>query len=144
MDMKRRGERDMKKIVAIIEKGSDGGYGIYADGGIPLFASGMTEHEARREFEALVPEQAEFIKEHTGKYPEWYDVDIDIEYRYDISGFFLAFPFINASEFAKSVGINPSLMRKYKNGLAKASTLRKDMIQRKLDDMVSRLSLVRF
>ncbi|WP_216655771.1 hypothetical protein [Xylanibacter muris] len=34
--------------------------------------------------------------------------------------FFLAFPFINASEFAKSIGINPSLMRKYKNGLVKA------------------------
>lgn len=59
----------MKKIVAVIEKGVDGGYSIYADGGIPLFANGITEQEARHEFEALVPEQAEFVKEHTGVFP---------------------------------------------------------------------------
>lgn len=134
----------MKKIVAIIEKGTDGGYGIYADGGIPLFANGLTEQEARHEFEALVPEQAEYIKESTGKFPDWYDRSFDIEYRYDMSAFFLAFPFINASEFAKSIGINPSLMRKYKNGIAKASSSRKDLIQHKFDDIVSRLSVVKF
>lgn len=134
----------MKKIVAIIEKGTDGGYSIYAEGDIPLFANGLTEQEARHEFETLVPEQAEFIKERTGKYPDWYDGKFEIEYRYDMSGFFLAFPFINASEFAKSIGINPSLMRKYKNGLAKASASRKDLIQHKFDDMVSRLRVVKF
>lgn len=134
----------MRKIVAIIEKGQDGGYGIYADGGIPLFAGGASEQEARSDFEALVPEQAEFIRERTGEFPDWYDGAFDIEYRYDISGFFLAFPFINVSEFAKFIGINPSLMRKYKNGIAKASAVRKDLIQHKLDDMVSRLSVVRF
>lgn len=134
----------MRKIVAIIEKGQDGGYGIYADGGIPLFAGGASEQEARSDFEALVPEQAEFIRERTGEFPDWYDGAFDIEYRYDISGFFLAFPFINVSEFAKFIGINPSLMRKYKNGIAKASAGRKDLIQHKLDDMVSRLSVVRF
>lgn len=134
----------MRKIVAIIEKGQDGGYGIYADGGIPLFAGGASEQEARSDFEALVPEQAEFIRERTGEFPDWYDGAFDIEYRYDMSGFFLAFPFINVSEFAKFIGINPSLMRKYKNGIAKASAGRKDLIQHKLDDMVSRLSVVRF
>lgn len=134
----------MKKIVAIIEKGADGGYSVYADGGIPLFANGLTEQEARNDFEVLVPEQAEFMKERTGKYPDWYDGGGEVEYRYDMSGFFLAFPFINASEFAKSIGINPSLMRKYKNGLAKASASRKDLIQHKFDDIVSRLSVVKF
>lgn len=134
----------MKKIVAIIEKGADGGYSIYADGGIPLFANGLTEQEARSGFEALVPEQAEFMKERTGQFPDWYDGSFEVEYRYDMSGFFLAFPFINASEFAKSIGINPSLMRKYKNGLAKASAGRKDLIQHKFDDMVRRLNAVRF
>lgn len=134
----------MKKIVAVIEKGVDGGYSIYADGGIPLFANGITEQEARHEFEALVPEQAEFVKERTGIFPDWYDGSFQIEYRYDMSAFFLAFPFINASEFAKSIGINPSLMRKYKSGLAKASAGRKDLIQQKFDDMLSRLSVVKF
>lgn len=135
---------NMKKIVAIIEKGEDGGYAIYADGGIPLFANGQTEQEARMEFEALVPEQAEYMKERTGAYPEWYGGKPVIEYRYDMSAFFQAFPFINASELAKSVGINPSLMRKYKSGIVKAGTQQKNIIQNKFNDIVERLRVVKF
>lgn len=134
----------MKTITAIIEKGNDGGYGIYADGGIPVFGSGLTEDEARSEFEACLKEQADYMKERQGKYPDWYADDLQVEYRYDMSAFFLAFPFINVTEFAKSVDINPSLMRKYKSGIAKAGEKQKDLIQRKLDDILSRLSAVRF
>ena len=134
----------MKSITAIIEKASDGGYGIYADGNLPLFSSGLTEQEAKDEFESLVHEQAEYMKEQQGEYPEWYADDVQIDYRYDMSGFFLAFPFINVSEFAKSLDINPSLMRKYKSGIAKAGERQKDLIQRKFDDIVTRLSTVRF
>ena len=135
----------MKRIKAIIEKADDGGYGIYAAGeGIPLFSSGLTEQEARNEFESLLHEQAEYMREKQGEYPKWYAKDIEVDYHYDMSGFFLAFPFINVSEFAKSLGINPSLMRKYKNGIAKAGERQKDLIQRKFDDIVSRLSAVRF
>jgi predicted RNase H-like HicB family nuclease len=134
----------MKRITAIIEKASDGGYGIYAEGNLPLFSNGLTEQEAREEFESLVHEQAEFMKERQGEYPDWYSDGVQIDYRYDMSGFFLAFPFINVSEFAKSLDINPSLMRKYKSGIAKAGERQKDLIQRKFDDIVSRLSAVRF
>ena len=105
----------MKRITAIIEKASDGGYGIYAaDKAIPLFSSGLTEKEAREEFESVVHEQAEYMKERQGEYPEWYSDNLQVDYRYDMTGFFLAFPFINVTEFAKSLDINPSLMRKYK------------------------------
>ena len=117
----------MKKITAIIEKANDGGYGIYAeDSRIPLFSNGMSEQEAKDEFEALVHEQAEFMRNRQGCYPEWYSENVKIDYRYDMSGFFLAFPFINVSEFAKSVDINPSLMRKYKSGIAKAGEKQKE------------------
>ena len=133
----------MKRIKAIIEKAGDGGYGIYAEG-MPLFSSGLTEEEARNEFESLVHEQAEYMKESQGEYPDWYSDDVEIDYHYDMSGFFQAFPFINVSEFAKSLDINPSLMRKYKSGIAKAGEKQKDLIQRKFDDIVSRLSTVRF
>ena len=69
----------MMKIVGVIEKGTDGGYSIYADGGLPLFSHGMTETEARDSFESLVPEQAEYMKECTGEYPDWYDEDVAFE-----------------------------------------------------------------
>lgn len=71
----------MKKIVGIIEKGADGGYSIYAEGGLPLFSNGMTEEEARKSFESLVPEQAEYMKESTGEYPEWYDKNVVFDYK---------------------------------------------------------------
>lgn len=133
-----------KRITAIIEKGGSDGYGIYAANGLPLFANGLTEQEARDEFLALVPEQAEYIKEKTGQYPDWYDGDFDVEFRYDMTAFFESFPFINITSFAKTVGINPALMRKYRSGLAKASEKQKAIIQLGFDDIVSRLSLVRF
>lgn len=137
-------EEQMKTLTAIIEKAEDGGYGIYADGGAPIFGSGLSEDEARKEFEACLKEQAEYMKDQQGEYPDWYSDDLQVEYRYDMTGFFLAFPFINVTEFAKSLEINPSLMRKYKSGIAKAGEKQKDMIQRKFDDIVSRLSAVRF
>lgn len=133
----------MKKIVAIIEKGDGGGYSIYAaDDSVPVVGSGMTEQEARQDFEEVMGEQAEYMKERTGAYPEWHGAEV--EYRYDMSGFFLSFPFINATEFARSIGINPSLMRKYKNGLAAASERQKNLIQDKFTEIVRQLDRVRF
>lgn len=84
------------------------------------------------------------MKGNTGKYPDWYDGSFEIEYRYDMSAFFQAFPFINATELAKSIGINPSLMRKYKSGIVKAGIKQKDMIQGKFDEIVNRLRVVKF
>ena len=134
----------MKTLTAIIEKGNDGGYSIYANGGVPVFGNGLDEIEARNEFESCLKEQAEFMKERQGEYPDWFSDDLQIEYRFDMSAFFLAFPFINVTEFAKSLNINPSLMRKYKSGIAKAGEKQKDLIQRKFDDIVSRLGAVKF
>lgn len=133
----------MRTITATIEKASDGGYGIYTD--IPgLIGSGLTEEEAKVDFCGVLKEQAAYYYERTNTYPDWYKEGYEIEYRYDLSGFFLSFPFINASEFASYVGINPSLMRKYKSGLVKASAKQKDQIQAKYSEMIRNLERVKF
>lgn len=133
----------MRTITATIEKASDGGYGIYTD--IPgLIGSGLTEEEAKADFCGVLKEQAAYYYERTNTYPDWYEEGYEIEYRYDLSGFFLSFPFINASEFASYVGINPSLMRKYKSGLVKASAKQKDQIQAKYNEMIRNLERVKF
>jgi predicted RNase H-like HicB family nuclease len=135
----------MKTIIAIIEKAEDGGYGIYAkDDNIPVVGSGLTEDEAKENFVQVLDEQAEYYKGKRGEYPNWYNDKCEVEYKYDVSGFFLSFPFINATEFAKSIGINPSLMRKYKNGLATAGGKQKDLIQNKFNEIVSKLQIVKF
>ena len=133
----------MRTITATIEKASDGGYGIYTD--IPgLIGSGLTEEEAKADFCGVLKEKAAYYYERTTTYPDWYEEGYEIEYRYDLSGFFLSFPFINASEFASYVGINPSLMRKYKSGLVKASAKQKDQIQAKYNEMIRNLERVKF
>ncbi|MDY5433697.1 type II toxin-antitoxin system HicB family antitoxin [Bacteroides pyogenes] len=134
----------MKHLVAIIEKGEDGGYAIYSKDVDGLFGSGLTETEAKSDFCEVLEEQAEYYKEHHAHYPDWYRGGYEIEYRYDMSAFFLSFPFINVSEFAKAVGINSSLMRKYKSGLASASEKQKNLIQEKFMEIVTQLERVKF
>lgn len=132
----------MKKITAIIERGDDGGFSIYAEGIKGLVGTGMTEDEARQDFIAVREEQAEFYEEKHGKVPEWANLDID--FRYSLAAFFIAFPYINATQFAKSIGINPSLMRKYKMGLASASSKQKQIIQENLNILTDKLQHVQF
>jgi hypothetical protein len=135
----------MKIIISIIEKADDGGYSIYAkDDKIPVMGSGLTEDEAKEDYLQVLKEQAEYYKEKMGEYPDWFRNGYEIEYKYDVSAFFLSFPFINATEFAKNIGINPSLMRKYKNGLATASDKQKDIIQKKFDEIINKLEVVKF
>lgn len=42
--------------------------------------------------------------------------NLTFEYRYDLASLFDYYRIINVSQFAKSAGINPSLMRQYKSG----------------------------
>lgn len=134
----------MKTIIAIIEKADDGGYGIYTKFVQGLYGYGLTEQEAKDDFMEVLEEQADYYKEKKGTYPDWYSKELNLEYRYDFSGFFKSFPFFNASQFAHAVGINPSLMRKYKEGIAFASEKQKAIIQEKFNEIVSKISTVRF
>lgn len=132
----------MKKITAIIERGDDGGFSIYTDDIKGLIGTGVTEEEAMQDFVEVREEQAEFYSEKNGAKPEW--SDCEIEFRYSIAAFFMAFPYINATQFAKSIGINPSLMRKYKMGLASASGKQKQIIQENLNILTDKMQRVQF
>lgn len=128
------------KLTAIIERGQDGGFAVCVREMPWLIGYGLTEAEAKTDFLEVFSEQAEYYQEKHGVLPAWHDAEI--EYRYDISAFFLAFPFINVSEFARCIGINPSLMRKYKQGIASASDKQLSIIQSELQKMVSKLQSV--
>lgn len=135
--------RIMATIKAIIEKGEDGLFSIYTETIPGAYGSGMTEEEAKEDFKDVLEEQAVFHLEKNGCYPEWY-LGSTVEYGYNLTGFFLAFPFINASEFAKAVGVNPSLMRQYKNGLAFASEKQRQSIQQAYNEILERMQSVTF
>lgn len=110
-----------------------------------MYAPAPTEQEAKEEFLSMLEESADDYCERYGKNPEWYDPEsvADVEYTYSLSGFFEAFPFFNASKFAEAVGINPSLMRRYKSGQGGISKNQKKLIQAKLEQVVEDLQAVR-
>lgn len=137
----------MKKVLAVIEKASDGGYGIYLPEteGVVLYGHGMTETEAKESLLENLESIIEFHEDEELPIPvALNDGDIEFEYRYDFSGFFKAYPIFNVSALAEAVGVNPSLLRKYKNGLAFASQQQKERIEKGIHDLSKELSAVQF
>lgn len=134
----------MKKIKAIIEKANDGGISIYSEDVSGAYGFGLTEQEVKDDFVSVLEEQAEYYKERHGEFPSWYKSGYSVEYMYDLSGFFEAFPFINASKFAKEIGINESVMRKYKGKIVTVSEKKKTLIQSRYDEILKRMALVKF
>ena len=106
----------MKKVTALIEKGDDGLYGIHA----PklenvIIGSGETVDEAKIDFLEGYQEMLETYIDAGLPVPDELK-NIKFEFRYDISAFYNAHPYLNASKLAKHLNINASLMRQYKQG----------------------------
>lgn len=106
----------MKKVIAIIERGEDGTYGIHA----PqlenvIIGEGETVAEAKEDFLNSYNEMAESYIDDGAPVPEELR-DIEFEYRYDISAFYDAHPYLNVSKLAEHMNINASLMRQYRQG----------------------------
>lgn len=70
--------------------------------------------------------------------------NLTIEYKYDMQSFFNYFSWINISKLSEKVGINGSLLRRYKNGLAFASERQCAKIQDSMQQLGNELSTARF
>ena len=108
------------KILAIIEKGTDGLYSIYSDDMLlnhGLGGYGSSVEEAKADFMESIKEAKAMITEESIPLPNEMEY-IDVTFKYDLQSFFNYFDWINVSQFAKKAGINESKMRQYKNGLA--------------------------
>ncbi len=107
------------KILAIVERGSDGLYSVYSEdhfGNSYFGGYGDSVEKAKEDFFESIKEAIKEQETETGKAPNLEEVSI--EYRYDIPSFFNFFDFINVSKFAEYVGINESKMRAYKSGVS--------------------------
>ena len=124
---------EQKVIKAIIERGEDG----FSESVPGVYANGLTEEEVRREFLEMMEEQAAFMEGRTGKAPDFKGASV--EFTYDLSALFAAFPFLNVSALAEWMGINPSLMRKYKAGLSTPRGKNREAIQKGLKRLSERL-----
>jgi len=113
----------MKKILAIVEKGTDGIYSIYTPETktTVLNGQGTTVDAAIADMKESLNEVIESYRTSGGKVPDELEGEIDFELKYDIASLFSVFNEINLSSFARKNGFNESLLRKYKNRLAFAS-----------------------
>lgn len=135
------------KVTAIIEKSSDGGYGVYCPDlqGISLFGYGLTEAEAKENLDENLEVLLEDYEEKNLPIPKLLnDGNIEFDFKYDFSGFFKSYPIFNVSELAKTIGINSSLLRRYKQGLAFASSKQKLKIENGIHSLANQLSTVQF
>lgn len=133
-----------KKVIAVIEKASDGGYGIYIPSIDGMTGYGTTIDEAKDDLRNAIDETVAYCKESGRNDSDLNNGNLDIDYRYDLSGFFMRYNFFDVSSLGRAIGINPSLMRQYKTGKAYISDKQKEKIMNAIHSLASELSTVRF
>lgn len=106
----------MKKRTALIEMGADGTFGIHTpDIESTIIGEGSTVAEAKADFENSLREVIDAFAETGTQDPDDLQNTTFI-YKYDLPSFLSYYDYFNMSRLAKQAGINPSLMRQYKNG----------------------------
>lgn len=130
------------KLEVIIERSSDGLFAVYAGKSVDNFGLagyGDSVAEALDDFNVAVSEMNE-DRVRDGKEP----LEIEIMPKYDIESFFNRFPYLNISRVAERAGINPSLMRQYVSGVAKAGQKQYDKIRVAVCKIAEELSVATF
>ena len=87
--------------------------------------------------------------EHVEETGDWGDYsplkeNYTIEYAYDLSGFFKAYDFFDVTALANKIGMNASLMRRYKTGMKMASITQKAKISEGIHAISKQLSSIEF
>ena len=135
----------MKSLKAIIEKGSDGFYSVYVPEIPGLYGAGETESDAKENLKEAIEVAIDHMEE-TGDTTYYAPLmeDHTIEYAYDLSGFFKTFDIFDVTALSKRIGINSSLMRRYKTGISKASASQKAKILDGIYSIADDLLAVKF
>lgn len=110
----------------IVEQTAEGDFSCFVEEDIPyvgLLGYGSSSDEAVRNLMEFYEQmKAELLSE--GKTLP----DLDFVIHYDMPSFFNRFNFLNQSKIAERAGINPSLMRKYTSGVARAGRKQYDKL----------------
>lgn len=111
----------MKEIEIFVEKHTDGTYWGTTQNFVGVVSScGNTMEELQRNLEEAFAENIAIAKELGENYVNDYE-NVVFVYKMDLSSFFALIPELKISSIAKKAGLNESLVRQYKNGIATAS-----------------------
>jgi len=134
---------EINKVEAVIEKASDGGYGIYLPTIPGIGVVGDTEEEAKMNLWEVINNIVDQCRKdgvedcvNGGK--------LEITYRYDLSAFFKTYDIFNVSSLARTIGIDSSLMRQYKTGKTYISEARKQEMENGIHQLANELLQVKF
>ena len=135
----------MKSVKAIIEKGSDGLYSIYLPEVAGIYGAGESESEAKENLKEAIEMAIDHVID-TGEYDLYAPIigEHTIEYVYDLSGFFKTYDIFDVTALSKRIGINASLLRRYKTGATKASPAQKSKILEGIYSVAKELHAVKF
>lgn len=120
------------KIIASIEKSTNGKFVICTPNiESDLKGQGDSVVLAKEDFLRSYQEILDYYNETGNPFPANLK-NITFAYKYDLPSFFNDFDFINVSQLAKRIGINPSLMRQYKSNSTYISQKQKKKIEEQL------------
>lgn len=127
------------EVKVTIEKNPDGTYAAFMEEDLPDFGLagyGDSPKEALDDFFCSLRETKEFWASKGKDLP-----DLEFSFQYDLQSFFSYFSFLNISKVGEKAGINPSLMRQYASGSAKAGEKQYEKIRNVIHDITRELSM---
>ena len=132
------------KTTALIELGEDGSYGIFTpDLKNTIIGNGDSVTEAKADFEEGIKEMKASFLERGLPLPDEL-VDLEFVFKYDIPSFFNYYSMLNASGFARFIGMNPTLLLQYKLGRAYISEKQMKRIENGIHKLGNMLTDVKF
>lgn len=131
-----------KKVTVTVEKDTDGSFACYVDEEFEHFGLagyGDTVAEAKADLYACYNEMKELEEAEGRSMPE-----LEYTFKYDMQSFFNNFPYLNISRVAEMANINPTLMRQYACGVAKAGEKQYDKLQKAIKNISMQLASATF
>ncbi|HET7115904.1 MAG TPA: type II toxin-antitoxin system HicB family antitoxin [Hanamia sp.] len=133
-----------KKYVTAVIEASKTGFGIYSDELPGITGYGISIEAAKADLRTAIDEVLEAHKEDgTEPMKELNKGNIEFIYKYDIESLFKYFGMLDATNFARKIGLNPSLLRQYKTGITLAGPKQKEKIEKGLHALGRELLNVR-
>lgn len=131
------------KAIAVIEKGTDGTYGVFIESdNVPFGAigDGETVAEAVADFNNSIDEMRAFYAEQGKEFPE-----LEFEFKYDTASFLQQYAYaFTLAGLERITGVNQRQLSHYINGVRKPSEKTIQKIEERLHSFGNEILSVRF
>lgn len=133
-----------KRLITAVIEASKTGFGIYSDDLPGVTGYGKSIEEAKADIQSAIEEVLEaHLEDGTEPIKELNKGNLEFVYKYDIESLFKYFGMLDATNLARRIGLNPSLLRQYKTGITLAGPKQKEKIEKGLHALGRELLNVR-